>query len=224
MQVQTINLPKIDESIQYALENGLWLNATEVAKRHNKRLDNYFSNLETIKYMERLRVLNPSNSRDLTPQSTTVDINDFVISMRGKYGGTYIHESLVIHFARWINIDFAIACDLFIKDTIKTHAFKAGREQAILELKAPKIQKDNFMSLRACIKHYKLDIKETKAKALLIDKKLLKVEEVIKKSNVTKIGDNAPKDKVKGKGASILFEGEYLKTLLNNNIKELKNA
>ena len=103
-------------------------------------------------------------------------------------------------------------------------AFKAGREQAILELKAPKIQKDNFMSLRMCIKHYKLDIKETKAKAYLLDKKLLKVEEVIKKSNVTKIGDNAPKDKVKAKGASILFEGEYLKTLLNNSIKELKNA
>ena len=220
MQVQTINLPKIDESIQYALENGLWLNATEVAKRHNKRLDNYFSNLETIKYMERLRVLNPSNSRDLTSQSTTVDIDDFVISMRGKYGGTYIHESLIIHFARWINIDFAIACDLFIKDTI----VKTTTERVIAELKAPKIQKDNFMSLRACIKHYKLDIKETKAKALLIDKKLLKVEEVIKKTKVTKIGDNAPKDKVKAKGASILFEGEYLKTLLNNSIKELKNA
>ena len=103
-------------------------------------------------------------------------------------------------------------------------AFNKGREQAILELKAPKVQKGNFMSLRACIKHYKLDIKETKAKTLLIDKKLLKVEEVVKKSKVTKIGENAPKDKVKAKGASILFEGEYLKTLLNDSIKELKNV
>ena len=130
MTVKEITLPKIDESVQYALENGLWLNATDVAKRHNKRLDKYFSNLETIQYMERLRVLTPTKMGELK------------LSKEGRYGGTYIHESLVIHFARWINIDFAIACDMFMKNTIKTQSFNAGREQAILELKAPKAQKD----------------------------------------------------------------------------------
>ena len=40
-------------------------------------------------------------------------------SIKGKYGGTYIHNELVIVFLRWLNVDFAVQCDMYIKQKIQ---------------------------------------------------------------------------------------------------------
>ena len=116
MTVKEITLPKIDESVQYALENGLWLNATDVAKRHNKRLDKYFRSPNTIEYIRELCRFN------------SIDITELKISKEGRYGGTYIHESLVIHFLLWIEIPYksVISLDFITQNMIDTYLKIAG--------------------------------------------------------------------------------------------------
>jgi len=98
------NTTLLDTNVSFAIQNGLWLNATEVAKKYGKRMDNYWRNEE--KYIQKVA------------KSNSLNMSELKNSVRGKYGGTYIHPDLVISFARYCNEDFAIACDKFIKDEI----------------------------------------------------------------------------------------------------------
>ncbi len=73
------------KKVHFALEKDLWLNATEVAKLHNKRLDNYWISNETIEYI---------NALGKTKQELTM-------AEQGRYGGTLIHKDLHSHFLYW---------------------------------------------------------------------------------------------------------------------------
>lgn len=39
-------------------------------------------------------------------------------AQRGRYGGTWAHPKLAIRFAQWLDVDFAVWCDLVIEDTL----------------------------------------------------------------------------------------------------------
>lgn len=80
-----------------------WINATDIAAARGLRLDNWLRNKETEAYIEALgRHLNTSDSRDL------------IRSQRGRGGGTWLHPKLAVAFARWLDVDFAVWCDLHI--------------------------------------------------------------------------------------------------------------
>lgn len=77
-----------------------WINATEIASRHGKRLDLWLRNNETQEYIAALaRRLNTANQRDL------------IRTTRGRNGGTWLHPKLAVKFARWLSVDFEIWCD-----------------------------------------------------------------------------------------------------------------
>ncbi len=99
----------------------LYVNATRIAKQFGKRIDNYMRLDDTKSYID---ILNTSDVRDLE----LIKIN------RGRYGGTYIHSSLLVHFLRWIDTEFAVKCDLYIKSKLqKVHDEKSkaiGRAEA----------------------------------------------------------------------------------------------
>lgn len=89
-------------------ENG-WLNATSAATNFGKLAHEWFRLPSTQEYIDALgRDLNTGESLILPP--------DFwVRTRRGKGGGTWIHPELVVMFARWLDIRFAIWCDRQIR-------------------------------------------------------------------------------------------------------------
>lgn len=80
-----------------------WINATDVAKRFGKRPAEWMRLPDTQKYMEALaRHLNVRESHLL------------IRTERGRSGGTWLHPKLAVTFARWLDVDFAVWCDLHI--------------------------------------------------------------------------------------------------------------
>ena len=80
-----------------------WISATDVAKRFDKKPAEWLRLPDTLKYMEALmRHLNVGESHLL------------VATTKGRSGGTWLHPKLAVAFARWLDVDFAVWCDLHI--------------------------------------------------------------------------------------------------------------
>jgi len=84
----------------------VYVNVTKLGKKFGKRIDNYMRLDETQEYMN---ILNASHVSDL----------ELVKSVRGKYGGTYFHSDMLIHFLRWLSAEFSVKCDLYIRKKIQ---------------------------------------------------------------------------------------------------------
>jgi hypothetical protein len=80
-----------------------WINATEIAKREDRRLDKWISTQETQDYI-----------RALGHHLNTPEKGDLIKTQRGRSGGTWLHPKLAVAFARWLSADFAVWCDLHI--------------------------------------------------------------------------------------------------------------
>jgi len=103
---QIIQLGFQGREVEFTSEG--WFNATAAAEHFGKRLQNYLDNLDTKDYMAALRsALNHSKESDLIRAS------------RGKGGGTWFHPKLAVHFARWLNTEFAVWCDIQIDNLIR---------------------------------------------------------------------------------------------------------
>lgn len=80
-----------------------WINATDIAKRYGKKPGEWIRLPDTTKYMDALaRHLNVGESHLLTS------------AIKGRSGGTWLHPKLAVFFARWLDVDFAVWCDLHI--------------------------------------------------------------------------------------------------------------
>jgi hypothetical protein len=93
------------------INNLIYLNATKTAQNFNKRLDNWKNSSQTIEYIEVLSRTLKISDRDL-----------FIIRKGGndkESQGTWIHQKLIIFFARWLSADFAVWCDLQIEEILK---------------------------------------------------------------------------------------------------------
>jgi len=89
------------QAVRFSSEG--WINATDVAAQHGKRLDHWLANAETQQYMAALsEILNTRNSGDL------------IQARRGRNGGTWLHPKLAVVFARWLDVKFAVWCDMRI--------------------------------------------------------------------------------------------------------------
>ena len=112
-------LPKIfeDKDIFFdSIENELYLNATKTAKSFNKLIKHWLENKETKQYIESLYKKFPDRRNS--------DLGDFIVIRRGgnekSNQGTWIHQKLIIFFARWLSSDFAVWCDLQIEEILKS--------------------------------------------------------------------------------------------------------
>lgn len=80
-----------------------WINAADAARQFGKRVDHWLANAETKQYIDALaEALN------------TRDPGDLILSRRGRSGGTWLHPKLAVAFARWLDVRFAVWCDLHI--------------------------------------------------------------------------------------------------------------
>lgn len=113
-----------------------WLNATEIAARFDKEPYGWLVSVETVAYMVALaqglglslnnRILQEIkeiNGLDVSRSATKARIlrlcksTGLVKTKPGPAdigGGTWLHPKLAVVFARWLDIEFAVWCDLHI--------------------------------------------------------------------------------------------------------------
>lgn len=82
-----------------------WFNATAAAEKFGKRVDHYLANSDTKDYIAALDSDAGSNTRKV----------GYLKTKRGNNGGTWMHPDLSVHFARWLDVRFAIWCDRQIR-------------------------------------------------------------------------------------------------------------
>lgn len=94
-----------------------WVNVTEVARRFGKKPTKWLELPSTKSYMAAL-------ARHL---SADIDVRESDIKLvessrvRGR-SGTWLHPKLAVAFARWLNDDFAVWCDLHIDALLRGDA------------------------------------------------------------------------------------------------------
>lgn len=82
-----------------------WINATDVAKRFGKRPVDWLKQIETKEYLSVLA------------EALTCDAESLVETSKARAdrgGGTWFHPKLAVAFARWLDLKFAVWCDLHI--------------------------------------------------------------------------------------------------------------
>lgn len=85
-----------------------WINATDIAKKFGKRPSHWLELPATKEYLGALaRHLNAGKSGSL------------VVSSKGRNGGTWLHPKLAVHFARWLDVDFAVWADMHLDAVLR---------------------------------------------------------------------------------------------------------
>ena len=91
-----------------------FLNATQIAKQFDKRINNYLRSEQTQQYIEALY-------QNLKARNSAMDKNQLVIVQKGgnvHFSGTWLHPKLAVDFARWLDPKFAVWCDEQIEHII----------------------------------------------------------------------------------------------------------
>lgn len=135
----------------YSFQVDGWFNATEAAKRYGKEPRDWLRLHETEGYMralaEALRMpFSPKFVRRKSSGKVTGGKSGFrpelsecaglVTTKRGSPengGGTWLHPKLAVVFARWVNVEFSVWCDLQI-DAIIRNGIRAESGVSLLPM------------------------------------------------------------------------------------------
>lgn len=101
-----------------------WFNATEAAERFGKKPAEWLRLPETVRYLEAMM------------EMAEVGKSHFVHTKRGGAhggGGTWLHPKLAVRFAQWLDVKFAVWCDLQI-DAIVRNSIRAEGNTNLLPL------------------------------------------------------------------------------------------
>lgn len=80
---------------------------TKAAQHFGKHLDDFWRNADTRAYCEAL-------------SETTGNAREFFRQAKmGRNGGTYAHPKLAVFFARWLDVRFAVWCDLMVDEILR---------------------------------------------------------------------------------------------------------
>lgn len=85
-----------------------YFNMTDAAKKFGKDLQVFIRRDDTVEYIDAL--------------SKTVPDIELVQAKAGRYGGTWAHPKLAVFFARWLDVKFAVFCDMVIDDILNKKA------------------------------------------------------------------------------------------------------
>lgn len=103
-----------------------WFNATEAAKRFNQEVSEWLRLPSTVRYLEAL-----GKALGSKPGFSRFDL---VRAQRGgRSPGTWLHPKLAVPFARWLDDDFSVWCDLQI-DAIIRNGIRAESNAYLLPL------------------------------------------------------------------------------------------
>jgi hypothetical protein len=103
----------------------VYLNATKVAKQFGKEMKNWLKLKETKDYIGILE--------NQYPEVTKNHLGGFIIIKRGgndkNSQGTWIHPKLIIAFARWLSLEFAVWCDGVIEEILQTGSYSISKKE-----------------------------------------------------------------------------------------------
>lgn len=126
-----------DTEIHFALSNNknVMVNATEMAKAFNKRLDHFLRSDHAKAFIETLLSTPFGGNKNCLPLEKIVNGN--------KKGGTYMHRILALKFAAWLSPEFELWVfstidEILFGDYLKhqeavEQTIKAERELKVLE-------------------------------------------------------------------------------------------
>jgi hypothetical protein len=122
------------QSVQFDLEG--WVHATEIAKAFGKEPNGWLVSVDTMSYMvalaqglglevkypnlQEFKEIKELDSSKASTKARVLRLSKAVGLVRTKAGspefggGTWLHPKLAVVFARWLDIDFAVWCDLHI--------------------------------------------------------------------------------------------------------------
>ena len=93
--------------ISFSNENGVMVNATNMAKPFGKRPVDWLQNKTTQEFLSVFSKVRKSTLADLVQ-----------VTQGGAYPGTWMHEDVALEFARWLSPQFAIWCNSKIKELL----------------------------------------------------------------------------------------------------------
>lgn len=107
-----------------------WINATEAAQKHSRRVKDWLRLDSTRQYMAEL-----AGEIGIEWQDGKGEISPLLVKVaKGRLGGTWIHSELAVEFARWLSPKFARACDRHIKAMIRSQSITYSDEQIVAML------------------------------------------------------------------------------------------
>lgn len=136
-----------------------YFNMTHAAKQFGKHIDDFFRLDGSKTYMiELAKILAPADVRELGWEGMVKDsrcvITDIVPGNRYvENRGTWAHPKLAVFFARWLDVKFAVFCDMVIDDLMHGHSVitVVDAEKAV----APKLPGSYIESLEQLIEALK---------------------------------------------------------------------
>jgi len=138
-QIKTLSF----DSQAFLFRDDGWISATDVAAKFGKSPSDWLRQRETVEYIGAMaRHLGQANSDFLEQLSKIKEIGGASAASQAKIlrlvkqtklvstktgsaengGGTWLHPKLAVTFARWLDADFAVWCDLQIDGLIRTFA------------------------------------------------------------------------------------------------------
>ncbi|MEB7642067.1 P63C domain-containing protein [Acinetobacter pittii] len=128
------------EEHEYVFDSYGWINATEAANRYGKEPYGWLSQRENVEYL--VALVEVQGHSDLVKEFNRIKKLDSIFALsqskllkiakktgfvRAKSGlpenggGIWLHPKLVVVFARWLDIKFAVWCDIQIDHLIRTN-------------------------------------------------------------------------------------------------------
>lgn len=164
-------------NITFSNENGVMVNATEMAKQFGKEPYEWLrlqSAKDFIKTLYQIRGINSAESAE------------FIRTVDGRNCGTWFHEDVALEFARWLSPMFAIWCNDRIKELL-TKGLSYKSEEDIL-CAALEIQKKRITSLEKQVKRLSSPVAKSKSKAKR-EQSSVDVSEWLKDQHIDAIND-----------------------------------
>ena len=108
--MENVQIFKYNENpISFQMGEHKMINATQMAKNFDKRVQHFLSTAQTQELMGAIS------------QSRNLGFEDLVIIRKGGRGsaGTWLHEDLALIFAQWLSPEFYIWCNDRIKELLR---------------------------------------------------------------------------------------------------------
>lgn len=96
-----------------------YINMTKAAKHFGKDLSNFWRLPSTQEYLYALADMAFETGNSVKITELPGGGYSFTESKKGRYGGTFCHPKLAVFFARWLDVRFAVWCDLMIDNILQ---------------------------------------------------------------------------------------------------------
>lgn len=144
-----------------------YFNMTKAAQAFGKRLENFWRTDGVRMYCFELSQALGANDSDMSDLSYGL-----TEAKRGNNGGTWGHPKLAVFFARWLDVKFAVFCDMVIDDILaKKATLTVTKPQESAAMALPQTYLESLQELVKAVEERERLVKEnttlTQEKAVL---------------------------------------------------------